>query len=263
MPVVLLHGIAASLHDWDALMPALAAAGRRAVAVDLLGHGESPHLTDPEQFNLREVYNSFETWLDGLELAPPYHLVGHSLGGYLSIRYALRQPEHVCSLTLVNPLYCVAQIAPALRAFRRRPEMGSRLIRLAPAWLIDRALAWDSANPDVFSQEARRQIALDYKRASPHFLNITRRIPDLTPELGKLHMPVLLLWGDQDRTLNPVYFARMVARLPHASHHRLRGSGHQPHIGKAGEVNRLVLSWLAQFENQGASRKVSVRAKQQ
>ncbi|MBI3737910.1 MAG: alpha/beta fold hydrolase, partial [Chloroflexi bacterium] len=41
-PVILIHGLAASLHDWDFLLPELDKAGYAGYALDLLGHGESP-----------------------------------------------------------------------------------------------------------------------------------------------------------------------------------------------------------------------------
>jgi pimeloyl-ACP methyl ester carboxylesterase len=243
-PVILIHGIAASLRDWDRLSPVLVEAGYRAIAVDLPGHGDSPHPQDPHKFGLKVVYTAFESWLDGCDLPDPVHLLGHSLGGYLGLRYALRRPERVQSLALINPLYCIAQITPGLHLFRRRPGLGTHLIRIAPAWLIKRALAWDPAGADSFPPEVRRQISEDYKRATPHFLNITRRIPDLTPELRRVPSPVLLLWGDRDRTLDPASFPLMAARLPRVEQHRLAGSGHQPHIGRPELVNRYVLRWL-------------------
>ena len=43
-PVVMVHGIAASLHDWDDLIPELTKNGHTSYALDLLGHGESPKL---------------------------------------------------------------------------------------------------------------------------------------------------------------------------------------------------------------------------
>ena len=66
--VILLHGIAASSYDWAALMPALASLGYRALAVDLLGHGDSPKPQDPRAYTLENCYQSLETWVADLAL---------------------------------------------------------------------------------------------------------------------------------------------------------------------------------------------------
>lgn len=247
-PVVMIHGMAASLYDWTALGATLEQAGYRAIAPDLLGHGDSPKPDDPQAYGMREVYTALESWLESLALDPA-HLVGHSLGGYLSIRYALRFPERVRSLTLINPLYYIAQLSPALRIFRRQPQLGMRLMDRAPLRAIEMMMAWEPANPEGFSPEVVRQIALDYKRASPNILNITRHIPDLTPELGRVHPPALVIWGDSDLTLDPASFPRLAARLPNlAGYQRIHGSGHQPHVGRPELVNRLILDFIQQTE---------------
>jgi pimeloyl-ACP methyl ester carboxylesterase len=253
-PVILVHGMAASLHDWVLMAAALERAEYRAIAPDLLGHGDSPKPDDPEAYQLKNVYTTLETWMDGLGLDEPAHLVGHSLGGYLSIKYSLRYPERVRSLTLINPLYCIAQLAPVLRIFRRQPRLGIRLMDKTPLRVIETFMAWDPTNPESFSPEATRQIALDYKRASPNILNITRRIPDLSPELSALRPPTLLIWGDSDLTLDPASFPRLAARLPnlHAAH-PIHGSGHLPHIGKPERINQLVLDFLKAIGSRNGS----------
>ena len=67
-PVILVHGLAASLHDWDDLLPELSAAGWHGYALDLLGHGESPK-PDSRSYKTKWVYNHFARWLDSLQLA--------------------------------------------------------------------------------------------------------------------------------------------------------------------------------------------------
>ena len=89
---ILLHGMAASLYDWEALSPALAAVGFRALAVDLLGPGDSHKPEDPDAYTLETFYTHLEEWTANLDAPPPYYLVGHSLGGYLGLLFAMRQP---------------------------------------------------------------------------------------------------------------------------------------------------------------------------
>lgn len=118
-------------------------------------------------------------------------------------------------------------------------------MRLTPAWLIHIALGWDPVSATHFSPEARRQIAVDYKRASPKIVNITRSLPDLTAEMTHVSVPAKVIWGEKDLTLKPESFPRLVAALPQASGCVIAGCGHQPHIGKPALVNHLVLDFLA------------------
>jgi pimeloyl-ACP methyl ester carboxylesterase len=244
--VILLHGMAASSYDWAALMPALASLGYRALAVDLLGHGDSPKPDDPRAYTLENCYQSLETWISDLALQPPLILIGHSLGGYLCLEFALRHAQQVAALALVDPLYKLGQISPLLRLFRGRADLGAKAMEAVPLELIDRLLAWDSTNLAGFSPQARRQIALDYKRASPNILLFSQHIQDLTPRLGQIHCPTLVLWGERDLTLRPASFPALVARLPNATGHSLPRSGHQPHIGQPIRVNRLILDFLVE-----------------
>jgi pimeloyl-ACP methyl ester carboxylesterase len=244
--VILLHGMAASSCDWAALMPALAALGYRALAVDLLGHGDSPKPEDPRAYTLENCYQSLETWVSELALQGPLIWIGHSLGGYLCLEFALRHEKQVAALALVDPLYKLGQISPLLRLFRGRADLGAKAMEAVPLELIDRLLAWDSTNLAGFSPQARRQIALDYKRASPNILHYTQDIQDLTPRLGQVYSPTLVVWGERDLTLRPASFPALVARLPHATGHCLPRSGHQPHIGQPVRVNRLILDFLAE-----------------
>jgi pimeloyl-ACP methyl ester carboxylesterase len=69
-PVVLLHGIAASHHDWDDLLPVLEKNGRCAYALDLLGHGESAKPASPA-YQMEWLYNHFLHWLKDYQKSFP------------------------------------------------------------------------------------------------------------------------------------------------------------------------------------------------
>ena len=246
-PVILVHGIAASLYDWVYMMPDLAAHGYQAYALDLLGHGESYKPDDPQVYHVDFLFAHFENWLDQLRLDSRLLLVGHSLGGYLSLRYALRFPERMRGLVLIDPFYTINQLSPLLRLVRRRPHLGAKAMKAAPEWLINAILGWDPSSAADFSPAARQQIANDYKRASPHFVYLTREVPDLTPSLHRVEVPTLVIWGERDYTLKPETFQRLVEQLPKACSHPIPECGHQPHIGKPGLVDRLVLDFLEEL----------------
>lgn len=246
-PVILVHGIAASLHDWTRLLPDLARAGYRAYAPDLPGHGDSRKPSNPDQYHVEAILTRLIRWMDSLDLDQPVMLVGHSLGGYLSLLYANRNPDKVLGLALIDPLYSPDQLSTILRLARRRPALGAKTMRLVPEWLVNTVLGWDPSDTADFSPQARQQIANDYKRASPHFVYITKDIPDLTPNLPRIKQRSMVIWGERDMTLRPESFPKLVQALPNAAGNPIRGSGHQPHIGKPELVNRLVIDFITKL----------------
>lgn len=242
-PVILIHGVAASLQGWTNLAPRMADAGFRTYALDLPGHGESEKPDDPSLYHVEPIYSMVSAWIEGLNLPEAPLLVGHSLGGYLSLLYAIRHPEKVGGMVLINPLYSDEQIAPILKAVRQRPDLGAKAMRVVPEWLIDRVLGWDPSTAGNFAPEVRKQIANDYKRASPHFVYITRDFPDLTGYLEGVKPRTLVIWGEKDLTLEPASFHRLTERLPNATANPISTGGHQPHIGNPDLVNQLTLEF--------------------
>src|SRR5271157_245859 len=103
-PVIMIHGLAASLHDWDFLFPDLIAGGYAGYTLDLLGHGDSAK-PDSRAYHIDWLLAHFIEWVDSLHLAEPAVLIGHSLGGYMALEYARRFPNRTRGLILVDPFY--------------------------------------------------------------------------------------------------------------------------------------------------------------
>ena len=122
----MIHGLAASLHDWDALLPELADAGYTGYALDLLGHGDG-HKPDARDYRINQLFEHFLIWLESLQIKEPVVLIGHSLGGYLSLEFARQFPNRTRGLILVNPVYSMGQF-PALMRFIYRKTSWSSLI---------------------------------------------------------------------------------------------------------------------------------------
>jgi pimeloyl-ACP methyl ester carboxylesterase len=250
-PVILIHGLAASLYEWTSLAPALASHGFAAYALDLLGHGESAKPDDPRLYHVESIYRHFQDWVENLSLDTPPALIGHSLGGYLSLLHAIRHPQAVRGMVLIDPYFETRQLSPLIRLASRRPNLGEKAMRVTPQWLIHAVIGWNPDTTAYFSTEARRRIAADYKRASPHFVYITRDMPDLTDNLPDVNAPVLVIWGKRDLTLQPASFPRLVQILPNATGYPVTTTGHQPHISKPDLVNRLTLEFLAKWSSPG------------
>ena len=246
-PVILIHGIAASLSDWTEFAPALASNGYSAYALDLLGHWDSAKPDDPRAYQIETLYQHFRDCVEGLDLDVPPILVGHSLGGYLGLVHSLCSPEQVRGLVLINPYYKAQQLSLILLLARRRPALSEKAMRFTPLWMIRAALGWNPEAIANFSPQTRQQIAVDYKRASPHFVYITHKIPDLTDQLIHINAPALIIWGERDQTLHPASFPQLVQALPKALGYSIRSAGHQPHISDPDLVIRVTLEFIRQW----------------
>jgi pimeloyl-ACP methyl ester carboxylesterase len=250
-PVILVHGLAASLHDWDALLPELAAHGYAGYALDLLGHGESVKPPKINQYTGDSVFAHMRDWVDSLKLEEPAILIGHSLGGYMTLHFAAQYPERVRALVLANPFYTQSQLPPILRFFLRRPLLNTIAISSTPYWLfrllVDvSSLHFGNSNEKFHTLPVlvRMQTALDYKRAAPGIYNIPRTLRDLAPELPRITQPTLVIWGARDQTINPKTFPALVEKLPNARSEVMPICGHVPHQCHAKAFNEKVFDFL-------------------
>jgi len=248
LPVILIHGLAASLHDWNDLIPVLVEASYSTYALDLLGHGKSGKPGHLDDFNAETVFEHFSDWIDELQLTCPLTLVGHSLGGYLALQYAFRHPERVRALVLSDPVYSLSQLPFLLRINYRRPIFSATMIEHTPEWLFRCIIDLTSLsirNGYALSAEVRSQTAADYKRAHPGIFNIIPTIKELSSCLPAIAVPTLVLWGERDQTLAPASFPRLISQMPNASGGPIFGAGHVPHQSHPLEFNRKVMEFLS------------------
>ncbi len=246
-PVIMIHGMASSINDWSCLAPDLAGDGFHVRALDLLGHGDSHKPDDPGDYQIESIYQHFSAWIESLELATPSILVGHSLGGYLSLLHAMREPGSVRGLVLIDPFYNSRQLSPLLRLANRKPAVGGMLMRFSPQWLVHSAMGLNHDITTIASTEIRQQIASDYKRTSPYFVYIARDIPDLTSSLTQVKAPALVIWGEKDQSLKPSSFPLLVKALPNAQGHPISHAGHQPHISQYDLVKPMILEFIQEL----------------
>lgn len=248
-PVILIHGIAASHHNWDDLIPLLVEHGYSCYALDLLGHGDSPKPAS-RAYQMEWLFEHFAGWVESLDLKETPVLIGHSLGGYLAMEYAHRFPVRPRSLVLVNPLYSVSQLPPFLRRTYRRPHLSSFIIGRTPPWMfrliVDMtSVAMGSGSGSLHSlpERIRAQTALDYGRTAPGVYNIINGSWDLNLRPSSIETPTLVVWGEKDQTLAPSSFGRLVNQMPHATGISMR-AGHVLHQSHADEFHQVVIDFL-------------------
>ena len=252
-PVILLHGIAASLHDWDDLIPALTQNGYESYALDLLGHGDSPK-PNSRAYHIDWLNEHFSTWVKSLSLTDSVILVGHSLGGYVALEHARRFGDRIRGLVLVDPFYSRCQLPPLLRRTYGRPHLRSFIIERTPEWMFrlivdftSVAMGHSSGAMHSLPERIRQQTAMDYARTAPGVYHIPNEISDATGWLPHNKVPTLVVWGKRDRTLAPVSFSKMVEMMPSAIGRSI-DSGHVPHQSNSEEFNEVVLNFLKRLD---------------
>jgi pimeloyl-ACP methyl ester carboxylesterase len=251
-PVILIHGLAASLHDWDDLIPELTRHGYACYAPDLLGHGDSPRL-DSRAYQIDWVFGHFFNWMKSLHLREPAVLIGHSLGGYIALEYARRASAWTRGLVLVNPFYSASQLPFLVRKTYGRPSLSERVLgKVSEKWFrffvdVSSAAVGHSVGAlRSLPERIREQTIFDYKRTAPGVYHIPSAISDLTDVLPGINIPALVVWGGQDKTLAPSSFPRLVSALPKAQGEVLR-AGHVPHQSHAEDFNPLVVKFLKEL----------------
>ena len=248
-PVIMIHGLAASLHDWDLLFPDLDAGGYAGYALDLLGHGNSPK-PDSRSYHVDWLLDHFFEWMDLLHLTEPAVLIGHSLGGYIALEYAHQFPDRTRGLILVDPFYSCEQLPQFLRLFYRQSLIGTLVANRTPEWLFrfivdltSISMGHSAGGLHSLPEKVRAQTALDYTRTAPGVYNLPNTIQDLTQYLPSISVPSLVVWGERDKTLAPSSFSKLVAVLPKAKAESIR-TGHVPHQSNPDWFNALVLEFL-------------------
>ena len=167
--VLLLHGFAGSGEDWSAAAATLVAAGFRAVAIDLPGHGATaaPAGCPLDRFAMEQTALDLTALLDDLGVARA-HWVGYSMGGRIALGSALAHPDRVATLTLESAGAGIADAGD--RAERRRADetLAAAIESRGAAWFAD---SWGSL-PIFESQRSlpesvRADLARRRKRCDP------------------------------------------------------------------------------------------------
>lgn len=248
-PVVMIHGIAASLHDWDELIPELTKHGYASYALDLLGHGDSPKLAS-RAYRMEWLFEHFEHWVRSLRLTEPAILIGHSLGGYLALEYARRVSAWTRGLVLVDPFYSISQLPLILRRTYRHPSLSGLVTGSLPEWVFrivvditSVSMGHSSGALHALPEHIRAQTALDYTRTASGVYNIPNTGEDLTDHLHSISKPTLVVWGERDQTLAPSSFHKLLELMPNATGRSIP-AGHVPHQSNSEWFNELVLEFL-------------------
>ena len=212
--VLLLHGFPESRHSWQAALPALAAAGYRAVAPDQRGYspGARPDPADLANYAFDKLI------ADAIEIVAAagydgkrFHLVGHDWGGQVSWGVAGQHPERLASLTILSRPH-PSSFRKALQTEGGDQKHRSRHHRAFLEPDTAKLLLADDARrlrEGLFGQgvppaalEAHLSV-LGNPEALEAALAWYRSNKGLAADIGTIAVPTLYIWGDVDATVGP------------------------------------------------------------
>ncbi len=228
--VILLHGFATSSFLWRNVAPAITEAGHTAYAVDLFGHGESDRPFDAD-FGIAAQAEYLDAAMTALRVARAV-LVGVDIGGDVALRLAATRPERVEKLVLINtpafdelPAKDITQTQRSTARFAFRATRG--ILGAAP--LVEGILRRSVADPEKHMPTrliARYLAPFVGKDGTNHLLALASSISgeDLEDiELRNIHVPALVLWGEEDSFADSRIAEKLTNALPDGRLVRLPG----------------------------------------
>jgi pimeloyl-ACP methyl ester carboxylesterase len=208
-PLVLVHGLGGAASNWLALAPLLLQ-GRRVLVPELPGHGDSEPLPAAANLNAYADRLGLVAEREGFSEAG---VVGHSLGGAIVLRLAIRRPDLVGRLVLAG----AAGISSGSRRSRYALTMtglvkpGRRIApyrRLVARSALLRTLVfgrWGAADPQALPGEVVEAfLAGPARHTDTSSAAKALMVDDPRPDLDRVRCPALVLWGARDNQLTVV-----------------------------------------------------------
>lgn len=244
-PVVFLHGTFGSRDDFRRQLPL--AARFRLILRDLRGHNSSEARVPPDYALDTTEVADLDAVLDaeGLNRA---HIVGHSTGGAIAYAYALKRPERVARLVLIEATLIGLAPAEIQAVEREQRELANRLaevgdLRAAVDQTLGRALG-----PDWRRRAGPRMVArADAAAAMQAPINRALLRLNASPEgLQAIAAPTLVIHGGNSTRLHGAVCEAIARTRPDWRFLRIENAGHAVHVQHADEVNAAIAAFLAE-----------------
>jgi pimeloyl-ACP methyl ester carboxylesterase len=220
-PVILLHGYLGSWGLWQETMAKL---GRyyRTYALDFWGFGESD--TKRDTYVVSDFVSMVDQFMEQLGIAQA-PLVGHSMGGTVSLSVAIKYPHRTHKVVVIGSPIVGSSLSILLKLFGRRPIGFVVYHNLWAFKLFYRLLAPFYSKDPRWSKMMDRDVSRTTLEA--FFLSIgSLRCTDLRPLLGQITVPVMGMYGDKDIVVHPQQWKPLKAGVAHARIERFPQAGH-------------------------------------
>ena len=239
--IVLLHSLLADYSSFNLIAQPLSRT-HKVVLLNLPGFGSS----DSVNGGLDAVADRVAGAINALEFEQAPILLGNGYGGFIATTVAIRHPGIASRLVLTG---CGAAFSEPGRAAFRQMSLTAKTKGLAA--VADTAMRrlfspeFQAAHPALIAERKSQFLTIDLRT----FCNACNALAelDLRPQLSALHVPIMVLTGEQDEATPAAMAREFASGLPNASLHTLKGCAHVPQL----QAPELFLATINEFISAG------------
>ncbi|MEA5620110.1 alpha/beta fold hydrolase [Cronbergia sp. UHCC 0137] len=254
LPVLLLHGIVSQSYSWRNIIPALAKQGTRAIAPDWIGYGYS---AKPEKRDFAYTPDAFITalgeFVNTLEIKR-FSLVVQGFLGSVGLQYALRHPEQIANIVILN-----TPISPSVKLPWKIQQMGLPIageIMTQDPLLVDRTLEGGSCyrvedkDLDVYRRPYLKTSASGRGLlATIRNLQLSQSMTEIESGFKQWQQPILIQWGMNDPWLSVDMAESFANSVPNAELIKLNNVAHYPQEHYHETILQDLLPFIRRSQN--------------
>ncbi len=239
-PVILLHGWLGSWGLWQQTMADLGTS-YRTYALDFWGFGESGKKR--VTYAVQDFVSLVDQFMEQLGIASA-PLVGHSMGGTVSLSVAITYPKRVVKVAVAGSPLAGSSLAPLLKLAGYRPLAFLLFNLMGPfrTWMkyfYSRQICSDPRFPDMMDRDLSRTTLESF------LLSIASlRRTDLRRSLYQVCVPVLGMYGDKDKVVHPLQWQPLEKGVARAQIARFPDAGHFMMLENPNEFSHILKNSL-------------------
>jgi len=230
--LIILHGWQGLKERWDKIKEKIEKGGVKVIIPDLPGFIEGTELTQPWDLNNYLVWmeNFIEKEKSSGNLIEPFFLLGHSFGGRIAIKFAVKHPQKLKGLILISAAGIktkekfISNFTPFLKKFSFLPGY-SFFRKLFYKFVIRKT---DYLNVEGVMKETFKKVIEE----------------DLAPILPQIRTKTLIIWGEKDKDTPISDGYLMKEKIENARMEILKGIGHIPHLDCPEILAKKILDFI-------------------